>query len=268
MEKISKHTSLDQLVKFVEDNQVMFWSQLDVEIQYDAYETKLITGIPHPLFNGVLRSLYPSKNVKEHVQLTIEHFKHRQVPFAWWVSYRSTPKDLASHLTQQNLLHLGVMPTMVAALNEENTKEENDENFFIKRVEHEKEMSTWGSIVARSFNITGDTITRYCAFFPKLGATFQLQHFMGYYKNQPIGAATLFFTESTGGLYSVCVLPEFRCLGLGTHLMKALLHKAFEYKCRLLAMQSYPIVVDSCQKLGFVRICDYNVFVSSNIGHN
>ncbi|MFA6915866.1 MAG: GNAT family N-acetyltransferase [Parachlamydiales bacterium] len=265
MELTSKNITLEQLVKFVEDNQVMFWSQLDVELHYDAYETKLITGIPHPLFNGVLRSQYPSKNITEQLEMTIEHFKRRKVPFTWWISQRSTPKDLNKKLIQKNLLHIGVMPTMIGILNKEHETAVERADFLIRLVEDDSTIVEWGKVVAQSFDIEGESITRYCQFFPKIGSTTQLQHYIGYYKGMPVAAATLFLNESTGGLYSVCVLPEFRCQGLGTHLVKTLLAHAYKNKCKLIAMQSYPIVVESCQKLGFVRICDYNVFISPEI---
>lgn len=265
MEISSRNITLDQLVKFVEDNQVMFWSQLDVELHYDAYETKLITGIPHPLFNGVLRSQYPTKNITEQLTMTVEHFKRRNVPFTWWVTNRSTPKDLNNRLIQKNLLHIGVMPTMVAILNENHLKTDEANDFIVRTVEDNAAIAQWGKVVAQSFDIEGDSITRYCGFFPKIDSSSQLQHYFGFYKGEPVAAATLFLHESTGGIYSLCVLPEFRCQGIGTSLMKTLLAEAYKKKCRLIAMQSYPIVVESCLKLGFVRICDYNVFISSEI---
>jgi GNAT superfamily N-acetyltransferase len=262
MEGLYKAPTIDQLVKFIEDDQVMFWSQLDVEIQYNAGETMLTTGIPHALYNGILRSQYTMRNANEQIGIVIEHFKARKVPFTWWISHRSSPKDLGEQLAKHGLLHIGVLPTMVGVISEAHTHIVPLENLTIREVEEEQDMSHWGRILAEAFNVPGDNIREYCAFFPKPGSSASLKHYIGIYQGEVVVAGTLFIHGEAGGLYNIAVTPRYRCRGIGTAFTKHLMAEAYHQKCKLVAMQSYPIVVEACQRLGFKHICDYHVYTS------
>lgn len=263
MEGQFKTSPVDQLVKFIEDNQVMFWSHLDVEIQYNSYETILTTGIPHALFNGILRSQYTTKNINDQIAVILEHFQSRNVPFTWWVSHRSSPKDLGDQLLKRGLVHIGVLPTMVGVIQEQHAAYEKLPGFEVQEVQSEEDMGAWGKILAEAFNVPGDDVLKYCSFFPKPAATIELQHFIGIFEGKKVAAATLFLQGQSGGLYNIAVVPSYRCRGIGTNLTQYLLKQAHDQQCKLIAMQSYPIVVDSCIKLGFKRICDYNVYTNA-----
>lgn len=256
-----KTPTIDQMVKFIEDNQVMYWSQLDVELHYDSCETKIITGLPHALHNGVYRSQYPTKNIHEQIELVKSQFVQRNVPFTWWVSHRSTPKDLGENLIRQGFLHIGILPTMVTILKEDHASFEIPQDIRIKRVQSNDDLKTWGEVLADAYGINHDAIRTFCSFFPPLNETEYLQNYIAYYQDKPVSSGTLFCKGSSGGLYNIGVIPESRCKGLGTAMTKYLLAQAYRQQCKLIALQSYPIVVEACQRLGFKLICDYNVYL-------
>jgi len=257
---LQKGTSAD-LIKFVDDNFVKYWSQLNVEIHYNIWETKLLTDIPHALFNGVLRSQYTTRNIDELIDFTISQYRSRKVPFTWWVYQRSTPRNLGELLTQHGLLHLGVMPSMGLALSSEPSINDAPEGFEVHKVRNDAEMESWGKVLAQAYNLPGEDITKYCAFFPQVETSDMYQHFIGIYDGQPVAAGTLFISGSTAGLYNIGTIPEARLKGFGTYLTQIMLLYAYQHNSRLIAMQSYPIAVEVCQKLGFKQISEFNVFI-------
>lgn len=259
---VTPSTSKDLLLKFVEDNALHFWSNLDVEIHYNVWSTKLLTGIPHALFNGVLRSQFASKNIGMEVEGTIEHYRNLGLPFTWWVSYRSSPRELGEVLREKGFIHIGLLPAMALIISERTKGIEPLKGLEILEISSQDDKKLWETILADSFAISRNDILTFCNFFEqKQAGDTNYKHYLGIYNSSPAAVGTLFLDSNTAGLYNIAVLPEKRFMGIGTHMMQYLIQKAEEYKARLVAMQSYPIVVESCHNLGFKRIFDFDVYV-------
>lgn len=82
--------------------------------------------------------------------------------------------------------------------------------------------------------------------------------------NIPVGIASLLLNGKSGGLYDGCVLPEYRCQGVGQLLAQYLVNKAKQSGMKQLSvvLMSDAMARGCCERLGFVN---YSTLVPFNV---
>lgn len=257
-------THLDKKLQVIEDNNLLFWSQLDIEIHYDACSTRLVTGIPHAFYNGILRSRFPIKNITDQIEHTLHYFERRNLPFSWWTNQLSSPVDLGQRLEQRGFVSIGALPAMVCSLEGGRVRYEVVKLPLLsfEWVESDKEHKEWASVIREGFSIEPSSQKEYTEFFMKgkmIGD--KLYHLLGRFETIPVAAATLFIHDGVAGIYNLCVAPKWRCKGIGSAVMSFLLEAARLLNCSMVIMQTYPAAVEVCERFGFKSAGDFHCYI-------
>src|SRR5262249_42123705 len=72
--------------------------------------TSFISGIPYPLFNGVLRAKLPPSETT--IKALVERLNVRRVPAFWWRGPTTVPTNLADVLGRHGFVFAGNTPGM------------------------------------------------------------------------------------------------------------------------------------------------------------
>src|SRR5215467_1754618 len=98
------------------ENFVAFWSTYGSASGSDYHDTpeitSFVTGIPYPLFNGVLRANLKPESMHTTIMSVIERLKARRVPAFWWQGPTTAPANLPDALAKHHFLLTGHVPGM------------------------------------------------------------------------------------------------------------------------------------------------------------
>lgn len=258
-------TSYDELLRATEENHAKFWLSLGLETQMAVQTTQVITGIPHPLLNLVLRAQFPIKESTHLIRSLINQFAERRLPFSWWVDRHSTPYKLGEQLQANGLSKLGVFPGMGLFLKDLEISSFYPKNFKIEPVNTPEKMQLWGSVMQNTFHLPDSIRESYVAIYNKkgFGPGQPFDHFLGSVDGKPIASSTLFIYEDIAGIYNLTVLPDSRGHGYATAMIMNLLFQAQLRQCRLSVLQSSSMMVNVYKRLGFFKLMEWQVYFSS-----
>src|SRR5919199_1530398 len=86
------------------------------EVVDDGRVFAAISGVRHPLLNGVLRARLDAETADEAIDATLARFRARAVPMYWWVGPNASPADLEQRLEARGLPYDGDVPGMAVHL--------------------------------------------------------------------------------------------------------------------------------------------------------
>jgi hypothetical protein len=99
MSNILKDSSKPALIKAIKDNRFEWYGYLGrspkAELHNSPTLTWLLSGVPFPLMNTVIRTQLTRDNVDEANEETVAHFESKNVTsFTWWTEPGTQPTDL------------------------------------------------------------------------------------------------------------------------------------------------------------------------------
>lgn len=259
MNKNLGYLAKEELLQALEENYTKFWFNLDVETHFGIQITQVITGIPHPLLNNILRAQFTNSLADEQIEQMIFQFKKRDLPFSWWVDHRSSPKDLGTRL-KKHLSYLGTFPYMAIYLQDLDISAPSPQGLDIVNVNDTEMLSSWGEILQTAFQLSEESTKNYAAIFLKRGLKEPFRHYIGLWNGKPIASATLFFLDGVAGIYNLAVLPEMRGKGIATAMVISLLLTAQSLDCRIGILQSSMMMVNTYQRLGFQKLSEWKIY--------
>jgi hypothetical protein len=110
MSAILQDLSVPALVEAIDANLCEFWASFgrvpECEAQHDPEMLRVITPIPHPMFNGVFRARLSPRDIDAKIDVTLACFQSRHVPLLWWTGPSTRPADLGEHLEAHGLIRL------------------------------------------------------------------------------------------------------------------------------------------------------------------
>jgi predicted GNAT family acetyltransferase len=257
---ILEDLSTPALVKAIRANMFELFRYLGRSPEAELYDgpnlTWLLTRIPTPFLNGVLRTQLTRDNADEAIEETLAHFKSRNVHrLWWWTEPDAQPADLAKRLVAHGLTHAEDPPGMAVdllALNEELTTpsdltiEHVGDTDILKQCVH-------AAIVGLGLPSTGES-----AFFNlliSLGFDLPLRNYVGFLNGEPVASSGLFLAAGVAGIYWVATVPEARRQGIGTALTLAPLCEARAMGYRIGILHSSEIGLGVYSRLGFQKYC-------------
>ena len=105
MSNILKDLSTPVLVKAIKGNRFEWYGYLGRSPKAELHDspnlTLLLTGVPFPLMNTVIRTQLTRDKVDEVLEETVTHFKSKNMTsFSWWTEPSNRPTDLGKHLNK------------------------------------------------------------------------------------------------------------------------------------------------------------------------
>lgn len=121
---------------------------------------------------------------------------------------------------------------------------ELEQNLIIKLVSNDADAKIWAEIYPKAFKykISEETLIN----------TFKdINYYLAYYQNQPVGTAIVFQTNKVSGIHGVGVIPEMRKRSFAEQIMKYLINMAVEDDSEYVTLQASDMGKNIYLKLGF-----------------
>jgi ribosomal protein S18 acetylase RimI-like enzyme len=222
------------------------------EVHEDRGVTWFATGLPDPLFNGVMTAHLAPGDVGRRVDDLLAEFRKRGLPLEWTVGSSTVPQDLGSDLRAKGLTHVLVVPGMATDL-ARLPDEPLPRNLTIERVESRRDLEAFLRIFTTSFRIDEALVPRLVDIEVDMSSDRQEKAvaFLGRMDGRAVASAELFASAGVAGLYSVGTLPAFRGRGLGRAMTVAALREGRDRGYRIGALQGTEPGVPVYRRLGF-----------------
>jgi ribosomal protein S18 acetylase RimI-like enzyme len=260
MTNILKDLSASALTEAIKENLFEWYRYLGSSPGAELYDspqlTWLLTGIPEPFINGVLRAQLASDDMDDVIAGTLAHFKSRGVSqFWWWTEPDTQPTDLGERLAAHGLSYTDGGPGMAVdllALNEDVT---TPSDLTILRVEDSGTLRKWAYASIIGFGKPEASVDAWFDLFAGLGFDAPLRNYVGLLRGEPAATSELFLAAGVAGIYVVTTLPEARRRGIGTALTLAPLREARAMGYRVGILHSSPMGLGVYRRLGFREYC-------------
>ena len=220
------------------------------------------SGLPSNMFNIICCN---GKVECASVQLAIDHFRSKKLPYSFWIGFEEEPYWLEKQLLALDLITEETEWAMVCNL-EEQKLPALDFHFTIRPLQNFSDLQDVISII--NIISPNDEHLAIESFYQQsapvlLSESCSLKFFIGYEKEKPVSLCSLFCNKEIASIFDVIVLPEMRGRGLGKAMtVKAMLEaqkKGFE-KCILTATNEAKYLY---QKLGFTVLKKMKVYQDS-----
>ena len=266
MSEILKDFSTPALVAAIEANYWEFWAFFgrspQVELHDDPEVMWLVSGIPHPGFNGVFRTQLAPDDVDARIGETLAHFKARRLPMLWWTGPSTRPTNLGEHLEAHGLTHTAEpgMAVDLLALNEDLPQPPGLEIEHVRDVETLKKFGYAADIGFGIPDFVGNAILDIEASLD-FGHHLTRHHYVGLLEGEPVTTSTLFLAAGVAGIYTVATVPKARRQGIGSAITLAPLREARAMGYRIGVLRSSPMGLNMYRRLGFEEHCKANYYL-------
>jgi ribosomal protein S18 acetylase RimI-like enzyme len=228
---------------------------------YDSPQlTWLLTGIPHPFLNNVLRTQLAPDNVDDIIAQTLAYFRSRNVTqLSWWTEPGTQPADLAERLLAHGLAYTDGGPGMAVELSALNEDLPAPVELVVEPVADDDTLEQWVQALVVGFELSGSERASF-DLYRGLGFDLPLRSYVGCLKGEPVATAQLFLAAGVAGIYCVATVPQARRRGIGTAMTLAALREARDMGYRTGILQSSDLGLDVYRRLGFQPICNVSHF--------
>jgi GNAT superfamily N-acetyltransferase len=269
VQSIIEDTSSDELLTALESNMVVFWSAYGrgngCTLHATAESVWFYTGIPVPLFNGVLYARFEPDDVQiacDSLQAVIDE---QGAPAFWWIGPQSKPENLAALLERQGLRPVGEVPGMALDLALLDDMPETIVDFAIERVRNAQTQRLWAQIAGAGTEFPAAATEKMARLEPTLtDPQYQAQHrYIGFLHGAPVAASALVLDSGVAGIYAVATIPEARRKGIGRAMTAAPLLEARQLGYRVGMLQASAMGYPVYWKMGFRDVCKYRLYLQS-----
>jgi len=226
--------------------------------------TRWYSPLQHPWFSGVLSSNPFEAKDDAFIAATIQHFRAQGVhTFTWWLEPHLQPADWKPALSKHGFGFSDDTPGMAVDLQTLNESIGTVDGLDVRAVADEESLRTWAKIFITGYGLPSDWEETIFAEWHKLGLEFPLKNYLGYFNDEPVSTASVFYGGGVAGIYSVATLPKARGRGIGAAVtLKPLLNaRAMSY--RIGVLQSSDMGFNVYKKLGFRHLCQIENFYLS-----
>ena len=259
MKGVLEDFSAPTLITAIEANLAESWMQLACSPQAELHEhpdmTWIITGIPHPLFNGVFRTRIASGETDTRVRETLAHFKSRQVPMWWMVAPHTRPPDLGAYLVDQGFFHFGGATGMAVRLKEVNDEASPPSDLSIEHVGDAEILKEWARVVSSGLSFFSSIEHAAASLFTSAGLGLPWRYYIGLINGEPVASSALFLGAGVAGIYRVVTAPDSRGQGIGTAMTLAPLREAQDLGYRIGVLHASSHGISMYRRLGFREYC-------------
>ena len=246
----------------VEANLFAFFQHLAgwprVEFHEDQECCWVLSDIPFPLFNSVMRTRLSLDRIDALIDARVAACLSRRVPMLWWTGPSTTPVDLGARLERHGFV-LEAAYGMAADLHRalERDVPLPDETMSVGPVEDAVSLANWSRVLCDSFSVPrafGDAFAELATTIG-LGAHSPFRHFLGSANGEPAATCSLYLGAGVAGIYDVATLPALRKRGLGRLVTLAAMQEARARGYRMAILHSSALGAGMYRGLGFADVC-------------
>lgn len=267
MSVIARDIASPALAAAVEANQceaLTQWRALPgVDFHDGAGLLWVISGIPHPLCNGVYRADLTRDDLDATIAATLARFRERRAPMFWYVGPATRPIDLGERLAAHGLTQTAEVPGMAADLRALPEERVAPPGLTIERVRDITALRDYVRVLGACFGFPDELGEAFVALFASAGFAEQApwRHYVGRLNGDMVTTASLFLGAGAAGIYNVATAPEARRRGLGTAVTLAALREARGLGYRTGVLTSSSDGYNVYRRLGFVEQCRFGLYL-------
>ena len=257
---VLKDLSTPALVSAIWGNMRQWLCTIGASPQAELYEdpelTWLLTGMPTPTLNGVLRTEADPGTVDDLIERMLALVRSRNVPrFAWWTGPDTVPADLGQRLADHGLVYWEGSRGMAADLLALEEEFPAPAGLAIERVRDSEMLNVWAQAAFTGLGLPQVGIAQAVEIFAGLGFELPLRSYLGTLGGEPVATSQLFLGAGVAGIYIVATVPGARRLGIGTALTLAPLREARAMGYRIGILHASPMGFGLYHRLGFREYC-------------
>jgi len=261
--------SSGELLPALEANMIAFWSPYgrgpDGTVVSNPQLAWFYTGIPSPLFNGVLSVRLDHGGVEEVIDRLKAKIAAHGVPALWWIGPLSKPDDIGELLRHHGIVPAGEVPAMAIDLARLEATDAPITNLAIRRVEDAQARVLWARTAAVGTGFTEEVGDAMVAVERGLAdPAYDAQHrYIGFLDGRPVATSAMVLHAGVAGIYAVATLPAARLRGIGTAMTTVPLLEARMMGYRVGILQASSAGLALYRALGFDNVGQYVLHLQS-----
>lgn len=224
---------------------------------------RFLSGVEHPLCNGIMRLNLEAGEARERMAGALEVFRERKLPALCWVTPTCNPPDIASVVEAEGLESVEEATGMVLELSSLTGGVDVPAGMEIQVVTDEQRLSSWMDVFCEAYELPLE-VRDFCTAamtHAGLGGAAPFSHYVVYLDGSPVACSTTLVLEDVVGLYNVGTLPSARGRGAGTVSSLAPLEEARRTGCSIAVLQSTEMGKPVYSRLGFVKVSTLNAYL-------
>ena len=227
--------------------------------------TWFYTGVPSPLFNGVLAIEPEPAAVEDVVAVLRARIEEHGAPALWWLGPGSAPDRLGTLLERHGLRPAGTTPGMAIELAALDPAEPVAAGLIVRRVSDAEMQVQWARVAATGTGFPEDAVAALVRLEGTLSdPSYRAQHrYLGYLDGVPVATSAMVLEAGVAGIYAVATLPAARRRGIGRSMTVRPLLEARRRGYRLAVLQSSAAGYAVYQRIGFERVCSFATYLQS-----
>ena len=269
MPRMIDHVSAPDLLASLDTNMIAYWLPYGraATSRFAADDTVawFYTGVPHPLFNGVMGAALKAEAIAPLVATLGAFITQGGAPLLWWVGPLAEPADLGTRLARLGLQPAGEAPAMAIELARLPEAPEAVADFIVRPVDGAEAQALWARIAARGSEFPAPAVDALEALERTLADQgYRAQRrYVGFLDGVPVATSALVLEAGVAGIYAVATIPEARGKGVGRLMtLKPLIEaRAIGYRVGILQASSmgHPIY----EKIGFADVGTYRLYLQA-----
>ncbi len=231
------------------------------EVHEDRGVTWFATGLPDPLFNGVMTATLAEGDVDRRIDDLRTEFRSRKLPLEWTVGSSTVPPNLGTNLRAKGLAHLLVVPGMALDLRRL-PDEPLPRGLTIRRAVNRRDLEACIRIAASTFQIAEALVPRLVDIELGMPADHRetTAAFLGRVGGKPVASSVLFTSAGVAGLYFVGTLPAHRGRGLARAMTVHAMREGRERGYRIGTLQATEMGLPVYRRLGFQAYSRFEIY--------
>jgi GNAT superfamily N-acetyltransferase len=237
-----------------------------VDIHDSPELLRIITGIPHPIMNGIFRTALSDLAAENDIEEAFQPFVKWKIPMVWWIGPSTEPADLGSRLTAMGLVHQDDSPGMAADLSTiDFSAVPSPRGLAIMEVLTDSQLEEFIDLFITIFQLPDAVGRAFLGIYHGMGFSpaNPWRNFIACMEQRPVAISSLSLSAGVAGLWNIATLPGYRKQGIGRALTAATLREARSLGYRGGILISSASGMGLYQNLGFAQCCTFSQYIFS-----
>ena len=223
--------------------------RLTVDARPDV--TAFRSGLPHPLFNGVVGACFAPGTEEVRARETVAAFLEQELPFLWWGSPSTWSQAL-----DRALQEVGMLREDSPGMHRDLTRAPEVPAVPGLEIALGADAATpdVARLMCEGFEMPG-ALAGPVRDLLELGGPDRLVSAVATLDGEQVGCGSLWITGATAGLYNIATLEPARGRGVGYAVTAALLAEGRARGCTESILHASPLGLPVYRRLGFVEVC-------------
>jgi GNAT superfamily N-acetyltransferase len=247
----------EELVRYNHANFIKMWEWYTKTPRGNMYRDDNVlryeTGIPGPLWSGILMSSCNDDEAALLIEKHMEYFRSAGLlGFMWYVVPSTNPRTMGDKLEEQEFSKFTSSPMMSIDLHNLPKRKEIP-GLEIRPVRSKEEMTTFDKVLKTQFQLGEDAFKKIYEIECRYGFEEDCprQLYVAYLDGIPVSTNFMILDDDVAGWYKIVTHPDYCRRGIGTAVTLAPLYDAKERGYNVGVIQSTEVGFKVYSRLGF-----------------